>query len=38
MLTGCTFSFDSVLTDVDIMTATARVVENVGVSAVRLLV
>lgn len=34
MLEGCTFNFDSVLTDVATMVATARVVENVGVAAV----
>jgi len=32
-ISGCTFSFDSVLTDVDTMAATARVIEMVGVSA-----
>lgn len=32
-ITSCSFSFDSVLTDVATMAATARVVENVGVSA-----
>ena len=32
---GCTFNFDTVLTDVTTMTTTARVIENVGVSAVR---
>ena len=35
VLAGCTFNFDTVLTDVTTMTATARVIENVGVSAVR---
>ncbi|KAF8529258.1 ferritin-like domain-containing protein [Hysterangium stoloniferum] len=30
---GCQFSFDSVLTDVSTMLATARVVENLGVAA-----
>ncbi|KAF8511178.1 ferritin-like domain-containing protein [Gautieria morchelliformis] len=33
VISGCTFSFSSVLTDVNTMAATARVVENVGVSA-----
>jgi len=33
VLSGCSFTFDSVLTDVVTMAATARVVENVGVSA-----
>jgi len=32
-ITGCTFNFSSVLTDVATMAATARVVENVGVAA-----
>jgi hypothetical protein len=32
-ITSCTFNFDSVLTDVATMAATARVVENVGVAA-----
>lgn len=32
-VTSCTFDFSSVLTDVATMAATARVVENVGVSA-----
>lgn len=32
-ITSCKFSFDSVLTDVNTMAATARVVENVGVGA-----
>jgi len=32
-ITGCQFNFDSALTDVATMAATARVVENVGVSA-----
>ena len=32
-ITSCTFNFDSVLTDVATMTATARVVEMVGVGA-----
>jgi hypothetical protein len=32
-ITSCKFSFDSVLTDVATMAATARVVENVGVAA-----
>ncbi|TFK43079.1 ferritin-like domain-containing protein [Crucibulum laeve] len=32
-ITSCKFKFDSVLTDVATMAATARVVENVGVSA-----
>jgi hypothetical protein len=32
-VTSCTFNFDSVLTDVSTMAATARVVENVGVGA-----
>ena len=31
---GCTFNFDTLLTDVTTMTATARVIENVGVYAV----
>src|SRR6266481_4910582 len=35
VLSGCTFSFDSILTNVTTMAATARVVENVSVSAVR---
>ena len=30
---GCQFNFDSVLTDVTTMVATARVVENLGVAA-----
>jgi len=30
---GCRFNFDSALTDVDTMVATARAVENVGISA-----
>ena len=34
VFTGCTFNFDTVLTDVRTMTATARVIENVRVSAV----
>jgi hypothetical protein len=33
VVSGCTFDFSSVLTDVETMVATARVVENVGVSA-----
>ncbi|KIL00467.1 hypothetical protein PAXRUDRAFT_129795 [Paxillus rubicundulus Ve08.2h10] len=33
VVSGCTFNFSSVLTDVETMVATARVVENVGVSA-----
>lgn len=33
VVSGCTFNFDSVLTDVKTMTAVARVVEQVGVSA-----
>ncbi|KAG6861421.1 hypothetical protein C0995_000261 [Termitomyces sp. Mi166 len=32
-ITGCNFDFSSVLTDVSTMAATARVVENLGVSA-----
>ncbi|KAK0467716.1 ferritin-like domain-containing protein [Desarmillaria tabescens] len=32
-ITSCTFNFDSALTDVATMAATARVVENLGVSA-----
>jgi len=32
-ITGCQFNFDSALTDVATMAATARVVENVGVAA-----
>lgn len=32
-ISGCQFSFDSVLTDVATMAATARVVENLGVAA-----
>jgi hypothetical protein len=32
-ITSCKFNFDSVLTDVSTMAATARVVENVGVGA-----
>ncbi|KZT27059.1 hypothetical protein NEOLEDRAFT_1061792 [Neolentinus lepideus HHB14362 ss-1] len=32
-ISGCSFDFSSVLTDVTIMAATARVVENVGVAA-----
>jgi hypothetical protein len=32
-ITSCAFNFDSVLTDVATMAATARVVENVGVAA-----
>ncbi|KAG5645266.1 hypothetical protein DXG03_006568 [Asterophora parasitica] len=32
-ITGCKFNFDSALTDVATMAATARVVENVGVTA-----
>jgi hypothetical protein len=32
-ITSCTFDFDSVLTDVSTMAATARVVENIGVGA-----
>jgi len=32
-ITGCQFNFDSALTDVAAMAATARVVENVGVAA-----
>ena len=35
VFTGCTFNFDTVLTDVTTMTTTARVIENVRVSAVR---
>src|SRR6266481_4918703 len=34
VLSGCTFSFDSILTDVATMATTAHVVENVGISAV----
>ncbi|KAF8583947.1 hypothetical protein K439DRAFT_1617042 [Ramaria rubella] len=33
LIEGCVYNFDSVLTDVATMAATARVVENVGVSA-----
>ncbi|SJL01393.1 uncharacterized protein ARMOST_04714 [Armillaria ostoyae] len=32
-ITSCTFNFDSALTDVSTMAATARVVENLGVAA-----
>lgn len=32
-ISGCSFNFDSVLTDVATMAATARVVENLGVAA-----
>ncbi|KAF5390407.1 hypothetical protein D9757_005275 [Collybiopsis confluens] len=32
-ISGCTFNFDSALTDVTTMAATARVVENLGVAA-----
>ncbi|GJE84748.1 ferritin-like domain-containing protein [Phanerochaete sordida] len=32
-ISGCTFNFDSILTDVTTMAATARVVENLGVAA-----
>ncbi|OCH95862.1 hypothetical protein OBBRIDRAFT_440991 [Obba rivulosa] len=32
-ITGCTFDFSEVLTDVTTMASTARIVENVGVSA-----
>src|SRR6266481_716410 len=34
VLSGCTFSFDSILTNVTTMAATACVIENVGVSTV----